>query len=139
MILQEHIDFLKELGCDKHPHEDRTLLEHLIATSNEMKKNGAPQYIQDAGLFHSIYGPAAFYGSGQGILGFDQRDKIKFLIGEEAEELVYEFCSAEKPRSVTFMNMKEGQLKDDLIFLNNHHTNELTKNRQMTWEEAYST
>ena len=34
-------------------------LSHLIGVSNILESMGTPQYVQDAGLFHSIYGEAA--------------------------------------------------------------------------------
>ena len=54
--MKEKIDFLKSIGADKAPHGDRTLLDHLIGTRDKLKEMGAPEYLQDVGLFHSVYG-----------------------------------------------------------------------------------
>ena len=142
MILQEHIDFLKEIGCDKEPHstklrgDDYTLLDHLIATHKVLEEAGAPEYLQNAGLFYSIYGTAAFM-SGGGMVSFDERDKIKDLIGEKAEKIAYTFCMLDIPRYQNIVNMEDGELKDDLLFLNTYH-DELYIPKEMTWEEAYN-
>ena len=142
MISQECIDFLKKTGCDKKSHstdlmgEDYTLLDHLIATSEILEKNGAAQHIKDAGLFHSIYG-TAFFMSGGGMVSFDERDKIKNLIGERAEEIAYTFCMLDIPRYENIANMEDGKLKDDLLFLNTYH-DELYIPKEMSWEEAYN-
>ena len=142
MISQECIDFLKKSGCDKKSHstklkgDDYTLLDHLIATSEILEKNGAAQHIQDAGLFHSIYG-TAFFMPGGGMVSFDDRDTIKDLIGKKAEEIAYTFCMLDSPRHQSISNMEDGGLKEDLLFLNIWH-DELYAPKEMTWEEAYN-
>ena len=50
------IDFLKRLGTEETKHSGGTLFDHLIGVSNILEEMGAPQHVQDAGLFHSIYG-----------------------------------------------------------------------------------
>ena len=53
---------MENLGADKIKHTDgsQTLLDHLIGTRNILKRMDALDYIQDAGLFHSVYGTASF-------------------------------------------------------------------------------
>ena len=137
MISQECIDFLKEIGADKKGHSGRTLFDHLVGTSDILEKNGAPQYLQDAGLFHSIYGTVSFMPGG-GMVSFDERDKIRSLIGERAEEIAYTFCMLDSPRVENISRMNEGDLKNDLIFLNTYHQDELRNEPTMSWEEAYN-
>ena len=52
----KEIEYLKSIGCDKLPHSNRTLLEHLIGTTQLLKNLGRSEIEQKAGLFHSIYG-----------------------------------------------------------------------------------
>ena len=54
------IDFLKRLGCEECLHGSDTLLHHLIGTHDLLKQWGAEEYVQDAGLYHSVYGTEYF-------------------------------------------------------------------------------
>lgn len=131
----KYIDFLKDVGCDNVGHEDRTLLEHLIGTSEKLKNMGAPQYLQDAGLFHSIYGTVHFRPN-EGLVGLDKRDEIQELIGEQAEEVAYWFCIMDSPRFEQIQKCT-GQLKKDLLLLHNANEDDMGENNMMTWDEAY--
>ena len=84
LTFTKKIDFLKSIGSDKVKHSGRTLLEHLIGTRERLKELGAPEYLQDAGLFHSVYGTVYFMPEG-GLV--EDRQNIKDLIGEQAEEV----------------------------------------------------
>ena len=55
------IDFLKAMGADEIPHSGRTLLEHLVGVFNILKDMDVAQHVQDAGLYHSIYGTALLH------------------------------------------------------------------------------
>ena len=132
-IYKKKIDFLKSIGSDKVKHSGRTLLEHLIGTSEELKKLGAPEYLQDAGLFHSVYGTVYFMPEG-GLV--DDRQVVKDLIGEDAEEIAYWFCILDLPRGEQILKFK-GQLKKDLLSLDTANQEEQSANNMMTWEEAY--
>ena len=88
------IDFLKQLGSDKFKHRNQSLLEHLIGVRDILKKWEAPEYVQDGGLFHSVYGTTYFKPQMT-----TDRDAVRYLIGEKAEELAYWFCFLDPPRS----------------------------------------
>ena len=77
-IYKKKIDFLKSIGSDKVKHSGGTLLEHLIGTSEELKKLGAPEYLQDAGLFPSVYGTVYFMPD-DGLIENRQVVKVKLL------------------------------------------------------------
>jgi SM-20-related protein len=87
------VEFLRSLGADKINHSGRTLLAHLIGTRNLLRKWGASVNVQNAGLFHSIYGTVSFKHALKSVA---DRDEIKNLIGEEAESLVYIFCTTSR-------------------------------------------
>ena len=110
------IEFLKSVGCMEKGHSGRDLYTHLEGTRKELEKLGAPEYLQDAGLFHSVYGTTAFM-SEDGLVSFNDRDKIVELIGKQAEEIVWWFCMLEKPRSYNIEKLEDGQLKNDLRLL----------------------
>ena len=107
------IKFLKDMGCDKKRHKKQTLLEHLIRTSEKLQKMGAPLYLQDAGLFHSVYGTASYHTQST-----NDRDAVRELIGERAEELVNWFCACSKPRMENILRLPPGNFKKDLMALN---------------------
>ena len=121
------IDFLESLGCFEKGHKGQTLLEHLLGTKEILKKWVAPEYLQDAGLFHSVYGTAYFKPQ----MTVD-RDKVRDLIGVQAEEIVFMFCSLPHPRTTNIGDLEEGQLKKDLQLLdlaNSENQTAVTMNR----------
>ena len=137
----EKVEFIHKISKNIR-HGRRTFFDHLLKTSGIVEKLcediGITQsrYLIDAALFHSIYG-TAFFMSGGGMVSFDERDKIKNLIGERAEEIAYTFCMLDIPRYENIANMEDGKLKDDLLFLNTYH-DELYIPKEMSWEEAYN-
>lgn len=102
---ENEIKFLRDIDTDKLPHTGRNLLEHLIGVSNLLKEYGRDKVEQKAGLFHSIYGTEYYKDSKK--LNID-RQQIKDLIGEEAEEIVNIFCNLNN-RTKTIL---EGKLQE---------------------------
>ena len=110
------IEFLKSVGCMEKGHSGRDLYTHLEGTRKELEKLGAPEYLQDAGLFHSVYGTTAFM-SEDGVVSFNDRDKIVELIGKQAEEIVWWFCMLDQTRNYNIEKLEDSQLKNDLRLL----------------------
>ena len=106
------IDFLKQLGSDKIKHRNQSLLEHLIGVRDILEKWEAPEYVQDGGLFHSVYGTTYFKPQ----LTID-RDAVRYLIGKRAEELAYWFCFLDSPRTQRILILENEQLKKDLLLI----------------------
>ena len=128
------IDFLKSIGSNNILHSGQNLLDHLIGTSNKLKDLGEPEYLQDAGLFHSVYGTVYFLPE-DGLV--DDRQTIKNIIGEKAEELAYWFCILEKPRIDNILKIKNTQLRKDLLKLNQANLDDIATSNTMSWKEAY--
>ena len=128
------IDYLTALGCDKVLHSGMTLLDHLIGVRDILKEEGAPEYVQDAGLFHSVYGTAYFMPT-KGLV--DDRQVVKDLIGDQAEEIAWWFCMLEMPRTLQIRDNFEGQLREDLIALDIANREDIADTSVMTWDEAY--
>ena len=126
------IDFLKQLGSDKVKHKNQSLLEHLIGVRDILNKWGAPEYIQDGGLFHSVYGTTYFKPQ----LTMD-RDAVRYLIGEKAEELAYWFCFLDSPRTQRISILENEQLKKDLLLINKANDEDIANTEMMSWEESY--
>ena len=88
---------------------------------------GAPLYLQDAGLFHSVYGTSSFKDASTW-----NRFAIIDEIGEQAEEIVYLFSKIPQPRIFHISQMEPSQLKKDLLLLdraNQEDINDVTSNR----------
>ena len=135
MTFESKIEFLRNLGCDEVNHANQTLLEHLIGVYKLLKSWNAPEYIQDAGLFHSIYGTSVFEHQST-----NDRNTIRELIGEQAEELVYQFSTLIQPRLNSIRGLDDGQLKKDLQLLweaNELEQRDRIKAPMMSWKEAY--
>jgi hypothetical protein len=80
------VSFIKQLAIDI-PHSKTTLFNHLYNTYKILKSHGADETTCLAGLYHSVYG-TEFYNR----LNLD-REEVQAVIGKEAENLVYKFCS----------------------------------------------
>ena len=126
------IDFLKQLGSDKFKHRNQSLLEHLIGVRDILKKWEAPEYVQDGGLFHSVYGTTYFKPQ----MTID-RDAVRYLIGEKAEELAYWFCFLDSPRAQRISILENEQLKKDLSLIDKANNEDMANTSMMSWEEAY--
>ena len=126
------IDFLKQLGSDKFKHRNQSLLEHLIGVRDILKKWGASEYVQDGGLFHSVYGTTYFKPQMT-----TDRDAVRYLIGEKAEELAYWFCFLDSPRSQRISILENEQLKKDLLLIDKANAEDMANASMMSWEESY--
>mmetsp|Transcript_20800 Transcript_20800/g.40184 ORF Transcript_20800/g.40184 Transcript_20800/m.40184 type:complete len:307 (-) Transcript_20800:268-1188(-) len=67
--------------------------EHLKGVQAVLRNWGAPTYLANAGLFHSIYGTEGFQGFS---LPLSQRDRVRSLIGDKAEKLAFVFCMLDR-------------------------------------------
>ena len=134
LTFTKKINFLKSIGSDKVKHKNGSLLDHLIGTSEKLKEMGAPQYLQDAGLFHSVYGTVYFMPEG-GLV--ENRQNVKDLIGEQAEEIAYLFCIIDNPRIENIWNIESDSLRKDLMLLEQANRDEQSEAEMMTLEESY--
>ena len=132
-LISTKIKFLRDHGAHLCKHSGKTLLEHLENTRDILRKEGAPEYLQDADLFHSVYG-TAYYMPDEGIS--TSREDVKKIIGEQAEEIAYGFCVLQAPRRNEIVKFT-GQLKEDLLWLDSANSTEIEESNMMTWSEAY--
>ena len=91
------------------------IMKHLVETAQILKGYGAPDYLVDAGLFHSIYGEESSRNMPKNL--YLTRQELVDIIGEQSEQIVHEFCSIPNPRSQNILLYHDGQLKEDLILL----------------------
>ena len=134
-IDEKKINFLNNINAKNSSHSSATLIDHLIGVHDILKDWGAPQYLQDAGLFHSVYGTTVFKHQST-----NNRDDVKVLIGKQAEQIVWEFCNLNLPRYTEIVLNFDGQIKDDLTLLdkaNKHEQNMRKLTPVMSWKDAY--
>jgi hypothetical protein len=84
--LERRLDFLRTAGAERVEHSGENLLDHLLATRDVLAGWGARAALCDAALFHSVYGTQFL---GDGIVGADQRHRVRELIGDEAEAVAW--------------------------------------------------
>jgi hypothetical protein len=128
------IDFLKAMGADEIPHSGRTLLEHLVGVFNILKDMDVAQHVQDAGLYHSIYGTAVFHHQTT-----SDRCVVQGIIGEDAEHLVYLFCilGRETDRQTEISVIDDKEIRKNLMIIDYANNEEQNSRKEMTLEEAY--
>lgn len=81
-------------GAGALPHTGRTLADHLRGTYDVLVAWGQPERVCLAAVAHSVYSTDAFPDA---VVGLDERERVRALIGAEAEELVYLYCTADRP------------------------------------------
>ena len=85
--------FLLGQGIEEMEHTGKTYLGHLIAVHRMMEEQACSTDACRAGLFHSIYGTAAFQ---RFQLPLNRRAEVRDLIGERAERLAYLNCAMDR-------------------------------------------
>jgi len=86
--------FLSESVPEALPHTgDSSFDSHLRGVQSVLRGWEAPDYLADAGLFHSLYGTEGFQGYK---LSLARRPSIRALIGPKAERLVWIFCMVDR-------------------------------------------
>ena len=87
------IALLEQLGAHVTSHSRRTLIEHLRGTHHLLEEWGNPPHVCAAGLFHSVYGTYVFDKQSADM---SMRERIREVIGGDAEWLVYVFCVTDR-------------------------------------------
>src|SRR5215207_7361742 len=80
---------LRGLEAERFPHAGgRTLQEHLLGTWAMLCRWAQPEWVCEAGAFHSVYGTDVYDGR---LVPASDRYRVRAAIGETAERLVYLF------------------------------------------------
>jgi hypothetical protein len=90
---KELTDFFQQVGASDVRHTTKTYLAHAITVHGDLKKWGCDETVQNAGLFHSIYGTERFQ---RFTLPLERRGDVKSLVGERAEWLAYLNCAMDR-------------------------------------------
>ncbi|WP_298769741.1 DUF6817 domain-containing protein [uncultured Shewanella sp.] len=88
------LEKLKTLGAGEFKHLNGSLIEHLERTHQLLVEWGASQALCDAGLYHAAYGTIGFDTQ---VITLFQRQDIAKIIGQAAEDIVYLYCSCDRP------------------------------------------
>lgn len=91
----ELFSFLKDARTDTTPHYQKSLFSHLSNTYATLKSWECEPHVCYAGLFHSIYGTQIFRKQ---TIPYEERRRIRDLIGESAERLAYLFSVSARPQ-----------------------------------------
>ena len=121
--------YLRSIGCDEVIHgkaRSSSLFGHLNGVSNILKRSGAPQHIQDAGLFHSVYGTTYFKPKMT-----EDREAVRSLIGDKAENLVYLFCNMEHPRKENIELIRDDEVRKDLLVIEGANKADMEKQQRI--------
>jgi hypothetical protein len=93
--------FLESIGTKSVRHGSRTLDEHLVGTHLMLQVRGEREAVCLGGLFHSIYGTNIFKTATLRGDSKDDRETVAGVIGVEAENLAYLFCTlTDRPQSL---------------------------------------
>jgi hypothetical protein len=106
--MNEKFTKLKNLGAGEFEHLNGSLIKHLNRTYELLSAWGAQQKLCDAGLYHAAYGTAGFDAE---VVSLSRRSEIIQIIGKEAEDLVYLYCSCD--RDFVFSNFSA---TSDILF-----------------------
>jgi hypothetical protein len=122
ITLDQMLAWLSKHGANSTPHSGRTLLTHLKNTYLILEKSGHPESICRAGLFHSVYGTQYFKKQ---TLKFQERKALQVLIGEEAENLAWLFCTLDRPKTFeNYFKHRDGSLTEFVSEFQEQHATE---------------
>lgn len=92
-------------------HSGKSYIDHATGVFNLLKEMDADQNVCLAGLYHSIYGTDEFDQSVRVL-----RERVKELIGEYSENLVFIF-STTKNKDSEFLKAPSNQTEEDLLVI----------------------
>ena len=89
-------EFLRDHGAESIEHPGGTLYAHLCRVERRLADLGAGRDLQLAGLTHAVYGTDGFARS---LLDWADRDSLRPVIGETAENFVYLYGACDRDRT----------------------------------------
>jgi len=108
------VQVLADYGADNLGHTSRVLLTHLKGVYSLLKEWDNSPSLCLAGLFHSVYGTTFFKNV---TIMVSERDKLRDLLGDYGEWLVYLFCACDRGHLVR-------QMREKTIFPAKNHIEE---------------
>lgn len=86
-------DLVVAAGAGESAHRRGSLLAHLERTAAWTRRWGCPAVLVSAALSHAVYGTDGLVGP---LLGLDERDTVRAVVGETAEHIVYRYASCDR-------------------------------------------
>ena len=118
MNFEENINKLIILGADDFKHINGSLITHLKGTYQLLKSWQAEVALCTAGLYHAIYGTS---GLNNILIDIKFREKIKALIGEQAEQIVYTYCACNRDFFWPQIGIKNNPMFEDRFTGNKYY------------------
>jgi len=115
-------NFLENLGCKEHPHGNKTLFDHLVGTYRILLEKDAPWEVAVAGLFHAVYGTTIYPIA---VVGHEDRDKVRSMIGEKPEELAFLFGTMPLPRREHIRDYADPETREALLLIDDANALEM--------------
>jgi len=130
--LSKEADYIFKNTIDMK-HSGKTFFEHLYRVGLVLENFEQSKDVCAAGMYHSIYGTEFYNYEGSENIS---REKIKELIGEYAESLVYEFCQLHNRLEilVTNKNNYDPSFRRDLLFMEYANLIEQNNSRKYDFE-----
>lgn len=115
--LPNSVSELKKRGAHRCWHKHSTFLEHLLGVHNILRLWDQGETSGRVGLFHSAYSNsyvnlALFNPNDE-----DERNLMKKLVGEKAEDLIHMFCIIDRQAVVVNTLLKQGAIPKDGIYV----------------------
>ncbi|WFE40272.1 DUF6817 domain-containing protein [Micromonospora sp. WMMD998] len=88
--------WLRDRGAETIEHPGGTLYTHLCRVRDRLAELGQEPAVQTAGLAHAVYGTDGFDVA---LLDRTDRDRLRDLVGADAEALVYLYGACDRKRS----------------------------------------
>ena len=102
MSVTAALALLDELGAGDITHPGGDLRSHLVRTHDTLRAWAAPDDVCLAGLIHAAYGTDGFPVP---LLALDERPRLRSIVGDAAEAIVYRYCSCS--RQVSYARLGE--------------------------------
>ena len=88
--------FLRDHGAEGIAHPGGTLYAHLCRVEQRLASLGAREHVRLAGLTHATYGTDGF---DRALLDRTDRETLRAVVGDEAEELVNLYGACDRDRT----------------------------------------
>jgi hypothetical protein len=96
-------------------HGTQSLEQHLCNTFHILSAWQQPPHVQYAGLLHSAYSTDVF---NHRTFSFNERDRVRALVGEGAEQLVYLFCVIDRRQLLSVLRESTNDATKTLELVN---------------------
>jgi len=87
-------------GITEFAHARTPFHVHLTNTWTMLHAWNQPEHVTRCGMFHSIYSGQVFYFREMDMTSLSDRQKLRDVVGERAEQTIYNFCDTNRQKSM---------------------------------------